>query len=70
MKENSYKIVQYLQEHNGATAKEVSTALGIDKRFVDSYFSAAVVKTGLGARDTSVTPSRLVLNDEGLSYTQ
>lgn len=70
MKENSYKIVQYLQEHNGVTAKEVSAALGIDKRFVDSYFSAAVVQGGLGSRDTTVTPSRLVLNDKGLSYTQ
>ena len=67
---NSYKILQYLQKNNGATANQVSEALGIEKRLVDSYFSAGIKKNGLGDRDTSSIPAKLVLNDEGMKYTQ
>lgn len=67
---NSYKILQYLQKNNGATALEVAEALGIEKRLVDSYFSAGIKKNGLGDRDTTSTPAKLVLNDMGMKYTQ
>lgn len=67
---NSYKILQYLQKNNGATALEVAEALGIEKRLVDSYFSAGIKKNGLGDRDTTFTPAKLVLNDMGMKYTQ
>lgn len=70
MTDNSYKILRYLQRHNGATAVEVSEAVGIQKRLVDSYFSAGIAKADLGARDLSTTPARLVLNAKGLAYTQ
>lgn len=67
---NSYKILQYLQKNNGATALEVAEALGIEKRLVDSYFSAGIKKNGLGDRDTTSTPAKLILNDMGMKYTQ
>lgn len=70
MTENSYKILQYLKENNGATAIEVSEATGIQKRLVDSYFSAGIVKNGYGERDLTTTPTRLILNDAGLVYEQ
>lgn len=66
----SYDILNYLKEHNGATAKEVAEALDMEKRRVDSYFSAAIAGEGLGERDRTVTPSRLVLNEKGLNYVQ
>ena len=68
--ENSYKILQYLKENNGATAIEVSEATGIQKRLVDSYFSAGIIKNGYGERDLTTTPTRLILNDAGLVYEQ
>ena len=43
MTDNSYKILKYLKENNGATAIEVSEATGIQKRLVDSYFSAGII---------------------------
>lgn len=67
---NSYKILQYLQKNNGATALEVAEALEIEKRLVDSYFSAGIKKNGLGDRDTTSTPAKLILNDMGMKYTQ
>lgn len=69
MKANSYKILQYLKEHNGSTALEVAEATGIEKRFVDSYFSAAIVKEGMGER-TDETPAHLIINEKGIEYTQ
>lgn len=68
--ENSYKILQYLKEHGAATAIEISEAIGIQKRLVDSYFSAGLIKNGLGERDLSITPAILTLTDAGLAYTQ
>ena len=70
MSETSYSILNYLKEHNGFTAKQVSEALEIEKRRVDSCFSAAIVGAELGERDRSVTPSRLILNEKGLAYTK
>jgi len=70
MTDTSYGILNYLKEHNGATAKEVAVALDMEKRRVDSCFSAAIAGAGLGERDKSVTPSSLVLNEKGLSYVQ
>lgn len=70
MTANSYKILQYLQKNNGATAIEVAEATGIQKRLVDSYFSAAIIKADLGERDVSTTPARLILNAKGLAYTE
>lgn len=70
MTDNSYKILNYLKEHGATSAKEIADALGIEKRRVDSYFSAAIANKQLGERDTSVTPSLLKLNDAGMAYTQ
>lgn len=70
MTTQSYEILQYLKDHNGATAAEVAEALQMEKRRVDSYFSAAIMRAGLGERDTLTMPSRLVLNEQGLLYTQ
>lgn len=70
MTSQSYEILQYLKEHNGASAIEVAEALEMEKRRVDSYFSAAIVRAGLGERDTTTTPSRLLLNEKGMLYTQ
>ena len=67
---NSIKIIEYLKEHNGATAAEVSEAIDIQKRLVDSYFSAGIVKNDLGYRDTTHTPSLLFLTQAGLDYHQ
>ena len=65
MTENSYKILQYLQKHNGATALEVAQALNMEKRLVDSYFSAGIIRNGLGMRDEKTTPAKLLLNELG-----
>ena len=70
MKPNSYKILEYLKLHNGATANEVAKELNMEKRLVDSYFSAGIAKNDLGYRDTTVTPAKLFLNEKGLAYTQ
>jgi hypothetical protein len=68
MSEQSYKILKYLQEHNGASAIEVAEAVGMEKRRVDACFSATIIGGGLGVRDTTTTPSSLRLNEEGLNY--
>lgn len=70
MKPNSYKILEYLKLHNGATANEVAKELNMEKRLVDSYFSAGIVKNDLGYRDMATTPAKLFLNEKGLAYTQ
>lgn len=70
MTDTSYAILNYLKEYNGSTAKVVSEALEIEKRRVDSCFSAAIAGADLGYRDRSVTPSRLFLNEKGMEYTQ
>lgn len=68
--ENSMKILNYLKEHNGSTAIDVAEMIGIQKRLVDSYFSAGIVKNNLGYRDRETNPSRLFLNEAGMNYTQ
>lgn len=70
MKKQSYQILNYLKENGDSTAIEVGEALGMEKRRVDSYFTAAIINAGLGERDQSVTPSVLRLNEEGKNYTQ
>ena len=67
---NSMKVLNYLKEHNGSTAIEVSEATGIQKRLVDSYFSAGIVKNELGYRDMETTPAKLYLTEKGMFYTQ
>jgi hypothetical protein len=70
MTENSYKILQYLQTHGDCTALEIAGALNLEKRRVDSYFSAGIAKAGLGVRDLGVYPVMLRLTDAGKSYTK
>lgn len=70
MTENSYKILNYLKKNNPSTAKEVAAALEMEKRRVDSYFSAAIEGADLGYRDRNHTPSKLFLNEKGLAYEQ
>lgn len=70
MKEQSYKVVQYLQKKNGSTAAEVAEALDLTKRLVDSIFSSAVVRGGLGERKTVNEKNLLILNEKGLKYEQ
>lgn len=70
MTDNSYKILKYLKEHNPSTAKEIAAALDMEKRRVDSYFSAAIENAGLGTRDRTKTPSELSLNQAGMAYQQ
>ena len=70
MTKQSYEILNYLKEHGESTAKEVAEALNMEKRRVDSYFSAAIMNAGLGERDTTQSPSILRLNKEGMAYTQ
>ena len=70
MTKQSYEILNYLKEHGESTAKQVAEALNMEKRRVDSYFSAAIMNVGLGERDTTQSPSILRLNEEGMAYTQ
>lgn len=70
MTENSYKILNYLKKNNPSTAKDIAAALQMEKRRVDSYFSAAIEGAGLGYRDRNYTPSKLFLNEEGMEYEQ
>ena len=70
MKKQSYQILNYLKEHGDSTAIDIGKALDMEKRRVDSYFSAAIMNAGLGVRDQSVTPSVLRLTEEGKNYTQ
>ena len=68
--ENSMKILNYLKEHNGSTAAEVSEAINMQKRLVDSYFSGGIIKNDLGYRDKEVSPALLYLNEKGMNYEQ
>lgn len=70
MSEKSYKILCYLKEHNGATALEVAKALDMQKRLVDSCFSATIVGQEYGYRDSAVLPSKLYLTQAGMNYQQ
>jgi hypothetical protein len=70
MTENSYKILQYLQTYGDSTAIDIAEALNLEKRRVDSYFSAGIAKADLGMRDLSVSPAVLRLTDAGKSYTK
>ena len=69
MSKQSIDIIKYLQEHDGAaTAKEIAEALEMEKRRVDSFFSASVIRAGMGERDTSESPSVLRLNESGMAF--
>lgn len=70
MTKQSYSIVKYLQENGDSPAIVIGEALGMEKRRVDSYFTAAVINAGMGERDQSVTPSMLRLNEKGKAYKQ
>ena len=61
MKENSKKVLNYLQEVNGqlVTAADVAEALGLEKRSVDGIFTSAIQRKGLGVR----TPAEIELDD-------
>lgn len=78
MKENSKKVLTYLQEHNGEDliAADVAAALGLEKRSVDGIFTA-FQKKELGERipaereeeDGSHTKIKLLkLTEKGLTY--
>lgn len=78
MKENSKKVLQYLQEHNGEDliAADVSAALGLEKRSVDGIFTA-FQKKELGFREEAERENEqgthdkvkfLRLTDKGLSF--
>ena len=55
MKENTYKVFNYLKEINGAnvTAQDVADILGLEKRTVDGIFTSAIQRKGLGERITA-----------------
>lgn len=78
MKENSRKVLTYLQEHSGEDliAAEVAEALGLEKRSVDGIFTA-FQKKDLGKRvevereneDGTHTKVKLLkLTDAGLEF--
>ena len=52
MKENTKRVVRYLQKNNGEdlTAADVAEALGLEKRQVDGIFTSALQRKGLGER--------------------
>lgn len=70
MKDQSYKVLQYLQENNNQTANKVAEGLNMTKRLVDSIFSSAIVKNELGERVSVSNDILLSLNDKGLKYKQ
>ena len=61
LKENTKKVITYLQEINGkpVTSADVADALGMEKRSVDGIFTSAIQKKGLGVR----TPAEVELED-------
>lgn len=61
LKENTKRVITYLQEINGkpVTAADVADALGMEKRSVDGIFTSAIQKKGLGVR----TPAEVELED-------
>ena len=61
MKENTKKVITYLQGLNGAdvTAADVAAELGLEKRRVDGIFTSAIQKKGYGVR----VPAEVELED-------
>lgn len=61
MKENTKKVITYLQGLNGAdvTAADVADALGLEKRSVDGIFTSAIQKKQYGVR----VPAEVELED-------
>lgn len=61
MKENTKKVITYLQGLNGAdvTAADVAAELGLEKRSVDGIFTSAIQKKGYGVR----VPAEVELED-------
>lgn len=61
MKENTKKVITYLQGLNGAdvTAADVADALGLEKRSVDGIFTSAIQKKQYGVR----VPAEVQLED-------
>lgn len=61
MKENTKKVITYLQGLNGAdvTAADVADALGLEKRSVDGIFTSAIQKKQYGVR----VPAKVELED-------
>ena len=61
LKENTKKVIVYLQENNGKplTAADVAEATGLEKRSVDGIFTSAIQKKNLGIR----TPAEVELED-------
>ena len=53
MKENTKKVIKYLQglaEADNVTAADVATALNLEKKSVDGIFTSAIQRKGLGVR--------------------
>jgi len=78
MKENSRKVLTYLQDHNGEDliAADVAEALGLEKRSVDGIFTA-FQKKELGYRQETERENEdgthskvklLKLTDAGLAF--
>lgn len=67
MKDSSFKVIEYLQKHNNVSAQEVAEALGLTKRFVDSVFSAVIVREKRGERKILSGKTVLSLNTAGKS---
>lgn len=78
MKENTKRVITYLQEHNNVdlTAQDVATALQLDKKVIDGVFTAAIQKKGYGVRIPAEVEAEdgthkaikfLKLNDSGLA---
>ena len=61
MKENSKKVLNYLQSIHGAnvTAADVAEATGLEKRSVDGIFTSALQRKGYGVR----VPAEVELED-------
>lgn len=61
MKENTKKVITYLQGLNGAdvTAADVAAALGLEKKSVDGIFTSAIQKKAYGVR----VPAEVELED-------
>ena len=79
MKENTWKVFEYLKAHNGEdlTAADVAEALGLEKRQVDGIFTSALQRKQLGERipaereeeDGSHTKIKLLkLTEAGMNF--
>lgn len=78
MKENTKKVITYLQGQNGVdlTSADVAEALGLEKRQVDGIFTSAIQRKDLGVRVEAEieledgkhkTVKFLKLNDAGMA---